>query len=69
MTKLNLTPQQQAVVENSPAETAGLQVNDIITKAGEKEITGRSDLSKIISETAYSRSCGDTRFFLRDKRG
>lgn len=42
----------QAVVENSPAETAGLQVNDIITKAGEKEITGRSDLSKIISETA-----------------
>ena len=42
----------QSVVEDSPAAAAGLQVNDIITKVGETEITGRSDLARMISETA-----------------
>ena len=42
----------QSVVEDSPAAAAGLQVNDIITKVGETEITGRTDLARMISETA-----------------
>ena len=42
----------QSVVEDSPAAAAGLRVNDIITKVGETEITGRTDLARMISETA-----------------
>lgn len=46
----------RAVTEGSPAEKAGLQVNDIITKAGQTEITGRSALSRVIG----GMSPGDT---------
>lgn len=46
----------RAVTEGSPAEKAGLQVNDIITRAGQTEITGRSDLSRVIG----GMSPGDT---------
>ncbi len=38
----------QTVTEGGPAETAGLQVGDIITKFGDTKITGRSDLSAAI---------------------
>jgi len=46
----------RGVTEGSPAEKAGLQVNDIITKAGQTEITGRSALSRVIG----GMSPGDT---------
>ena len=51
-------PQGAAVkelVEGSPAEAAGLQLNDIITKADDTEITGSNDLVDYIG----SRSAGD----------
>ena len=38
------------VVADSPAAKAGLQVNDIITKAGDTEITGSQDLVKLVRE-------------------
>ena len=38
------------VVADSPAAKAGLQANDIITKADDKDISGSSDLVNIISE-------------------
>ena len=40
------------VVADSPAAEAGLQVNDIITKVGDTEITGSSQLVSIVSEAA-----------------
>lgn len=40
------------VVADSPAAEAGLQVNDIITKVGDTEITGSSQLVGIVSEAA-----------------
>ena len=43
------------IVEGSPAEAAGLQLNDIITKADDTEITGSNDLVDYIG----SRSAGD----------
>ena len=46
----------KSVVEDSPAEAAGLQVNDIITHIDEKEITGSSDLVSIVGSAAV----GDT---------
>ncbi len=39
----------QSVTEDAPADKAGLQVNDIITKAGDTEITGSSDLVSVVS--------------------
>ncbi len=40
----------KSVSENSPAATAGLQVNDIITQVDGQEITGSSDVVGIVSE-------------------
>lgn len=40
----------KTVAEGSPAAKAGLQVNDIITKANDTEITGSSDLVKLVRE-------------------
>lgn len=42
----------QMVEEGSPAEKAGLQLNDIITKADDEEITSSSDLVRYISKKA-----------------
>lgn len=39
----------KSVVEDSPAEKAGIKVNDIITAVNGNEITGRSELSETIS--------------------
>ena len=44
------------IAEGSPAEAAGLQVNDIITKADGTEITGSGDLVDYVG----SRAVGDT---------
>ncbi len=41
-----------AVAEDSPAEEAGLQVSDIITKVNDTEITGSSDLVRAIGNAA-----------------
>ncbi len=38
----------QTITEGGPAEAAGLQVGDIITKVGDTEITSRTDLTTII---------------------
>ncbi len=38
----------QQIVDNSPAQKAGLQVGDIVTKAGDKEITGAQDLVDVV---------------------
>ena len=46
----------KAVNEDSPAEKAGLQVNDIITAVNGKEISGRTGLSEAVSAA----SVGDT---------
>ena len=46
----------KAVSEDSPAEKAGLQVNDIITAVNGKEISGRTGLSEAVSAA----SVGDT---------
>ena len=46
----------KAVSEDSPAEKAGLQVNDIITAVNGKEISGRTGLS----EAVRAASVGDT---------
>ena len=42
----------KSVVEDSPAEKAGIKVNDIITAVNGNEITGRSELSDTISSCA-----------------
>ena len=42
----------KAVTEDSPAEEAGLQENDIITRANNKEITSSSDLVELVSAMA-----------------
>ena len=39
----------QAVAEDSPAEAAGLQIGDIITKAGDVDITCADDLKKVVN--------------------
>ena len=44
------------VVEGSPAEAAGLQVNDIVTKADDTDITGSNDLVDYVGALA----AGDT---------
>ncbi|MBR4863252.1 MAG: trypsin-like peptidase domain-containing protein [Oscillospiraceae bacterium] len=44
------------IIAGSPAESAGLQVNDIITAVNDTAITGSNDLVKIIGES----SVGDT---------
>ena len=41
----------QSVTKDSPAEEAGLQVNDIITKVGDTEITTSNELVKAIRAT------------------
>lgn len=46
----------KAVSEDSPAEKAGLQVNDIVTAVNGKEISGRTGLSEAVSAA----SVGDT---------
>ncbi len=46
----------RVVSEDSPAEKAGLQVNDIITAVNGKEISGRTGLSEAVSAA----SVGDT---------
>ena len=46
----------KAVSEDSPAEKAGLQVNDIITAVNGKELSGRTGLSEAVSAA----SVGDT---------
>ncbi len=46
----------RAVSEDSPAEKAGLQINDIITAVNGKEISGRTGLSEAVSAA----SVGDT---------
>ena len=40
------------VVADSPAEKAGLQINDIITKVNDTDITGSNDLVRLIGEAA-----------------
>ncbi len=40
----------RSVTEDGPAEKAGLQVNDIITAINGKEITGRNELSRAVSQ-------------------
>ena len=42
----------KSITEGSPAEKAGLQVNDIITKAGDREITSSGDLVDVVSEAS-----------------
>ena len=46
----------KSVTEGAPAAVAGLQVNDIITKADDTEITGSSDLVNYVGQ----RQIGDT---------
>jgi serine protease Do len=46
----------QTVAEDSPAEKAGLQIGDIITKAGDIDITCGDDLVRLIRD----REIGDT---------
>jgi S1-C subfamily serine protease len=41
----------QTVAENSPAQKAGLQIGDIVTKAGDREITCGDDLIRLIKES------------------
>ena len=41
----------KAVTEDAPAAKAGLQVNDIITHVDDKEITGSSDVVRIVGES------------------
>ncbi len=48
--------QVTAVQAGSPAETAGLQVNDILVSLGDTEITGSSQLSALL----YAYKVGDT---------
>ena len=38
----------KSVTQDSPAEEAGLQVNDIITKVGDTEISGSKDLVDVV---------------------
>jgi len=38
------------IVPGSPAEASGLKLNDIITKVNDTEITGKSDLVKVVGE-------------------
>ncbi len=39
----------QTITEGGPADAAGLQVGDIITKFGDTKITGRTELSSAIA--------------------
>jgi serine protease Do len=40
----------QSVVKDSPAEKAGLQIGDIITKLGETQITGSKQLVTLVAD-------------------
>ena len=42
----------KSVTEDSPAAKAGLQVNDIVTKVGDREITSAGDLVDVVSEAS-----------------
>jgi len=42
----------QEIVKDSPAEDAGLKINDIITKVGDSEITSSDELVDIVSESS-----------------
>ncbi len=42
----------QGMVENSPAQQSGLNINDIITHVNGNEITGASDLKKAVNASA-----------------
>lgn len=42
----------QEITENGPADEAGLQINDIITKVGDTDISSGDDLVDIIGEAA-----------------
>ena len=41
----------QDVTEGAPADEAGIKVNDVIVKVGDKDITDSSDLVKVISDS------------------
>jgi serine protease Do len=53
------------VIPDSPADEAGLQRGDIITKIGEEEITGESSLSEIINKSKV----GDRLILTIDREG
>ena len=55
----------QTVAEDSPAQTAGLQVGDIVTKAGDQEITCADDLVQLVKECKV----GDTVTFTVYRKG
>ena len=42
----------QEITKNSPAEKAGLQINDIITKVGDTEIATSEELVDIVAESS-----------------
>ncbi len=46
-----------SVTEDSPAEEAGLEENDIITKFGDTEITGSSDLVSAVKAASVGETC------------
>ena len=43
----------QGVVEDSPAHRAGLNISDIITHVNGNEITGASDLKKMVNASCF----------------
>ena len=53
------------VVEDSPAQKAGLQVNDIVTHVNEEAVSGSSQLVKLVGEA----SVGDTLKFTVYRQG
>jgi serine protease Do len=55
----------QSVVEASPAQKAGLQIGDIVTKAGDREITCADDLVRLVKESKV----GDTVTFTVYRKG
>ena len=55
----------QSVVEDSPAQKAGLQIGDIVTKAGDREITCADDLVRLVKESKV----GDTVTFTVYRKG
>lgn len=42
----------QAIEPNSPAQQAGLNISDIVTKINDEEISGASDLKKVVTASA-----------------
>lgn len=55
----------KTIVEGGPADKAGLQVNDIITKADGKEITGKDDVVSYVAD----RNVGDKIVFTVYRQG